>query len=331
MSDVQWLGEPLTISNSEIQTWKTCRRKWYLVYYRQLGLKRTKEDATGARQLGTKVHIAMEAMYREGENPVAAVQALYEEDIASFPEKEVELRKELDLATAMLEGYLQWITDEGIDDGMELDAAECIVEVESGVPGVKLRGKLDQRWVRKIDGARLFRDFKTVGEFTTPGKILAMDEQMKFYHLLEYLDSIQKTGKEPMWRTDGALYTMLRKVKRTATAKPPFYSQIEVHHNITELRTMLARTLTVLREIVESRQRMDALSSYIPDEGQPEVHHSIFPPRPSRDCTWGCDFFPVCPMMDDGSNYEGLLREYYTHVDPHERYKAQDAGKEISE
>lgn len=324
MTDIKWEGETLTVSNSEIQTWKECRRRWYLVYYLELGLKQA--ETVGPRRLGTKVHLALEVAYREDGNALTILAELYTEDEARCATEDeiIALRKEHDLANAMVQGYLEWAAENGIDDGLELEGAEEVVEVESGVPGVKLRGKLDQRWSRKTDGARLFRDFKTVQELSTPAKLLPMDEQMKFYHLLEYLQSLEQSGREPMWRTDGALYTMLRKVKRTANAKPPFYGQVEVHHNMTELRTMAMRVRKVVEEIVTSRQQMDAMQKAYEagDKSQPHPHHYIFPPRPSRDCTWKCDFFAVCPMMDDGSNVDGLLAEYYTHIDPHERYNS---------
>jgi len=323
-----WIGDiPLRVSNSEIQTWKDCRRKWWFVYYRELGLKRENQEVTGARSLGTRVHITLEGMYTRNENPLQTLRDIYEFDAERLLEagrtQEVidELWKEYDLANAMISGYVEWVEENAVDEGLSFVGAEEVVEVKSSIEGVLLRGKLDQRWVREADGARLFRDFKTVGNLTEPPKILPMDEQMKFYHLLEYLQSMESTGGEPQWRTDGALYTMLRKVKRTATAKPPFYGQIEVHHNITEIRNMWLRVVKVIEEIFDARAALDAGGD----------HQYLMPPRPSRDCTWKCDFFPVCPMADDGSNLEGMLESYYEHRDPHERYSSEDSkGEDIN-
>lgn len=320
---VEWLGEPLLVSNSEIQSWKDCRRRWYLTYYKELGIKRDKDKPVGARQLGTRIHIALCALYAEGRNPVEVVNEVYAEDEKLFvgdTDKITEMRKEQDLAKAMLEGYVEWVAEEAADDGIELVAAETVIEAPSGTKGVILRGKLDQRVVRKVDGARLFLDHKSVPDLTNPQRILPMDEQMKFYHLLEKLDSLHKTGGDPQWRTDGGLYNMLRKVKRTVTAKPPFYGRVEVRHNEQTIRNMWFRVHKILEELVTTRQALDAGAD----------HQYMCPPRPSRDCTWKCDFFPVCPMMDDGSNVDGLFAEYYTHIDPHERYHTEDEGKEVT-
>lgn len=312
----EWRGKPLLISNSEIQTWKDCRRKWYLTYYREMGL-RPGAATVGVRSLGTKVHVALASHYANGANPITVIRALYDLDIHNVEQAElvdhsliIKLKKELDLASAMLEGYFLWVQEEAIDAGLTFVAAEDVIEVASAIPGVRLRGKMDQRWIREVDSARLYRDFKTVADLNSPQKLLPLDEQMKFYHLLEYLDSLEKTSNEPQWRTDGALYTMLRRVKRTALAKPPFYGQVEVKHNKHELLSIWKRVHRVIKEIIEARIE-------IANTGD---HQEIFPPRPSRDCIWKCDFLPICPMMDDGSNWEGMLEEHYVHTDPHDRY-----------
>lgn len=326
MSDIVWTGKPLVVSNSEIQTWKRCHRKWYLAYYREMGLKRA-VGATGARELGTRIHVALESYYADGLNPIHTVDDLYKEDLSVMENNEAfttedinKLKKERDLAHAMLEGYLMWIAEEGVDEGLTLIAAETVLEVASGIKGVRLRGKLDQRVHRASDGSHLFLDHKTVGDLSTPQQVLPMDEQMKFYHLLEYLDSLEKTDKEQPVPTMGGLYNMLRKVKRTATAKPPFYGRLEVTHNKEELRTMWTRVHSVIAEIIVARKALKDGAD----------HHHIAYPRPSRECTWDCDFFALCPMMDDGSRWEAMLDEYYVHVDPHERYLAEDSGKEVT-
>lgn len=322
---VAWHGDTIRVSNSEIQTFKDCRRKWWFAYYRELGFKRSETEVSGARSLGTRVHLALEGLYTREENPLQVLHDVYLHDAQEFeaagrsPEEVAELWKEYDLANAMVSGYLDWATEEGVDDGLELVASEDVIEVPSHVPGVMLRGKLDQRVVRKVDGARLFRDFKTVGDLKTPMATLHMDEQMKFYQLLEHMESLHLTNREPQWRTDGALYLMLRKVKRTAAAKPPFYGQLEVHHNAEEIRTMWYRVAKIIEEIVQARQQLDAGGN----------HHYVVPPRPSRDCTWKCDFFAVCSMADDGSDLDGALGEYYERVDPHRRYAKEETKGEV--
>lgn len=305
------------ISNSEIQNWKNCHRRWYLDHYLQIQPKRDNVEL-GARALGTKVHIALQGLYDHHQDPVVIIRALYQEDIDKWPNAVDALRKELDLAVAMLEGYVMWLEETGADEGLDLVAAETVITVPfPPVPGVELRGKLDQRLHRQIDGARLFLDHKTVGAIVT-GAELAINEQMKFYTLLEYLDARAKTGEAPAEPTDGGIYNMLRKVKRTAAAKPPFYERVEVRYNTEVLRSMWLRTLKVIEEIVAGRAALDAGCD----------HRYLMYPRPDPTCTWKCPHINLCPMMDDGSNWQGMVAEHYEHVDPHERYNQDERSLE---
>uniref|UniRef100_A0AAU6R677 Exonuclease n=1 Tax=Micrococcus phage Kurnik TaxID=3092208 RepID=A0AAU6R677_9CAUD len=317
-----WDAEkPLKISNSEIQQFKSDRRTWFLAYYRGLGLKKSEEEITGFRSLGTRVHAALEHYYTQESPVLYYLKSIYEDIEKQLLERgrmyEVDnLWKEYDLAHAMVEGYLEWIAEEAIDDGLEVVAAEGVVEVLSHIMGLMLRGKLDQRIVRKVDNARLFRDFKTVGNLTAPVKTLHLNEQMKFYHLLEHLDSIEKTGEAPVWRTDGALYMMLRRVKRTAQAKPPFYGQLEVRHNKREIETMWIRTTKTIEEMFDTRAALDA-------GGDP---HYWCPARIDGYAS-SSDFFPIYNMFDDGSNVEGMIESYYEVVDPDARYNLEEMEK----
>lgn len=324
----EWLGNPLTVSQSEFRTFQDCPRRWYITYYRELGLPK-EIGKTGARELGTNIHLALERLYRHGVSPLETINTIYldqisvvsADDFAAVDKDTMlkELRDEHELAKLMVEGYLEWAEQEGIDAGMEFISAEEDIQVPSGIPGVLLRGKLDQRWRRKIDGAIVFRDWKTAQELTTPARYLPMDPQFLTYALLEHLKAlIEETPDNPRPRTGGGLYTMLRKVKRTARAKPPFFGQIEVRFNKASLQSHWTHVHKVLEDIVRARQALDSGSD----------HHWVTPPRPSKDCTWKCDFFAICPMFDDGSNIDGLLREYYVHVDPYERYERDEAKGE---
>ena len=58
------MSEIVRISNSEIQTFKDCRRKWWLTYYRRLQPKY--RDSTGALALGTRIHAALDDYYANG-------------------------------------------------------------------------------------------------------------------------------------------------------------------------------------------------------------------------------------------------------------------------
>jgi PD-(D/E)XK nuclease superfamily len=306
----------IKISNSEIQSFKDCERKWYLTYYRELAPASVK--LVGPLALGTKIHLILEGVYEADWNKETALEMLGElyesdrlkldEESISFKEDSKSLDKEQDLAHAMIEGFFDWREEEGLDAGYELHSIEEVIEVETPFPGVYLRGKLDQRVRRLSDGAILFNDWKTTQTFNDRW-MLQLNEQMKFYHLLEIL-----TGEE---LTAGALYTMLRKVKRTANAKPPFYQREEVRHNQAELDNFYRTTMVSVKRIVEARKELDAGVDM----------HDVVPPRPSRDCSWKCPFTVVCPMFDDGSRVEDAISDLFITMDPHERYAREENDK----
>lgn len=302
--------EPIRLSNSEIQTFKDCRRKWWLAYYRRL--KPQTENFTGALALGSRVHAALDEHYSAG-TPLLEAYAKYvqldrQALIENFRDT-VELDTEAELGRIMLEGYLQWVDENGIDAELEMISTEEIISVPLFDGQVELQGKLDMRVRRKADGVRMFRDFKTVGgSFTEFASLAHMNEQILTYMLLEAAQN--KEGE----RCEGGIFTMLKKVKRTANAKPPFYEQIEVRHNTFALRAFWNRIHGTISDMLNVRKALD--------EGGD--HHYVAYPRPSRDCKWKCQFFGICPLFDDGSAAEHAIVELYKVDDPYGYYQTQE-------
>lgn len=301
---------PLKISNSEIQTFKDCRRKWWLSYYRYL--QPQTQNFTGALALGSRIHAALDDYYSK-EIPLLDAYAMHVQRdkqalIENFRDT-VELDTEAELGRIMLEGYLDWVEENGIDAELEMISTEEIISVPLMDGQVELQGKLDMRVRRKADGVRMFRDFKTVGgSFTEFGAMAHMNEQILTYMLLEAAQN--KEGE----RCEGGIFTMLKKVKRTANAKPPFYDQIEVRHNTFALRAFWNRIHGTLTDMLATRKALD--------EGQD--HHFAAYPRPSRDCKWKCQFFAVCPLFDDGSAAEHAIVELFTQGDPYKYYETPE-------
>jgi hypothetical protein len=292
---------------------KRCKRKWYLSQY--LGLRLKDQGIVGPRELGTRIHSSLEGFYTpDGKWDTGMaymiLSASVEEDVITRPDLEVDIRKEGELARIMLEGYFQWVTETGADEGLTILGSEQKVTV-AGPHGSQLMGKLDVQVQRQLDGARLFMDHKTVGDLTGPVKGLAQDEQMLFYFLVEYLAAQSRGSGE---RVDGALYNMLRKVKRTARSNPPYYGRFEVRHNEHEMESMWIRISKAVMEIAQMRSELD-------DGGD---HRYVAPPNPTKDCSWDCDFYPVCPMFDDGSRAWDMVQAYYEQRDPLARYSNED-------
>lgn len=306
---------PIRVSNSELQTFKDCRRRWWLSYYRRL--RPVNENKTGALALGSRVHNALDMYYSQGVPLLEAHKHFLDIDRVKLEESfqdTSELDSEGELGRIMLEGYLDWVEENGIDAELEMISTEEIIEMPLLDGKVILQGKIDMRVRRKADGVRMFRDFKTVGgSFTDFTALAHMNEQILTYMMLETAQN--KEGE----RSEGGIFTMLKKVKRSANARPPFYEQMEVRHNIFTLRNFWQRIHGTITDLVNVR---DAL-----DEGA--NHQFVVYPHPTRDCKWKCPFFAVCPLLDDGSAGEQALSESYRVADPYGYYKnTEEKGSE---
>lgn len=271
---------------------------------------------TGALALGMRIHAALDHHYSTGVPLLDAHTALVEKDRAILLDQMLDtgdLDAEADLGRIMLEGYLQWVDDEGIDQELEMISTEEVIIAPLFNGEVELQGKLDMRVRRKLDGVRFFRDFKTIGSsFTEFNKGAQMNEQILTYMLLEHATN---QGDE---RCEGGLFTLLRKVKRSASAKPPFYEQVEVRHNVFTLRSFWKRIHGTIADLMRTRRALD--------EGEDPAFVAY--PRPSRDCSWKCQFYTICSMIDDGSAAEQAISEMFDVGDPYGYYETEKKGAE---
>ena len=297
------------VSNSEIQTFKDCRRKWWLNYDRHLQPK-TKR-VSGPLALGSRIHNALEDFYVNDTDLLESYAALVEKDriiaITEWLDVE-ELESEAEMGRIMLEGYLEWLGEEGIDADYDIISNEETLSMPLPIPGfnVELQGKLDMRVRRKSDGTRLIRDFKTVGQsFEQFTSTLHLNEQVMTYLTLE---AYHNTADD---RSDGAIFTLFKKNKRTARAKPPFYEQVEILHNVFTLRSFWQRLIGTVSDLMNVKQ---ALAEGID-------HRLVAYPSPSGDCKWKCQFFSICHMVDDGSDFEDALSDHFEVGNPNARYE----------
>lgn len=318
------------VSNSEVQTFLRCRRKWWLAWY--LGLRPKLESPTGVRAIGDRVHRALAKWYvTEDSERTDSRDALEEEIITDWhllvdhyggtsevpPGVATDFHKDADLERAMISGYVQWLEETGADANIRTLASERYIQVRFPVTGetlpVYLIGKLDARVQRVSDDVKLFIDHKTVGDFIRKTRTLHMDPQMLHYHLIEFL-SLEDSDE----RCDGALYNMLRRVKRTAKANPPFYQRTEVRHNYHELQSYTLKLQGIISDMLITEQALTASMAH---------PSTLAYPHPTGDCSWDCDFINVCPLFDDGSRVGDMIREYFAQGDPLSYYH-RDMTKE---
>ena len=293
----------ITMSHTEMQTWQRCRRKWLDSYY--LGYQPADEEVTGNRILGVRVHSALEGYYGYDLDPLAVLGVLYQIELDASAEFEAELMAERDLASAMIEGYIEWAAETGADASLKVVATEADLTLAlPGVEGVQLRSKMDQVIINEETGLLSFHDWKTAAAFERH-EILALDPQFKFYSMMQKLAS----GEDEA-RVSGGMVTTLRRVKRTDKSKPPYYQRDEFRYDPETIHSTLAKAQRIGYEIKKARQALDW--AYTEGGGDLElvnvIQRGLFPPNQiPHECKWSCPFVSLCPMMDDGSDWAGVL------------------------
>lgn len=310
--------ERVEISNSEIQKFKQDRRQWFLGNY--LGLAKNEKSEVGPLPLGTRIHDSLEQYYLSGVNPVDVYNRLQRVDNqrflatseANFEEYVKKFNDESELGRIMLEGYMDWMDEENPDAGLEVIGAEKKLSyvLADFNPRVELIGKVDLQVRRLEDGSRATLDHKSALNFTDYHKFAHQSEQLMMYTMLERLHP-ESDGT----RVDGGIYNLLKKVKRSSRAKPPFYERLDVRFNKKTMDAFWIRTLGTIRDIMATRDALDGGAN----------HLYVCYPTPTMDWKTGSSpFFPVYTMLDDGSNAEAYLEEHFHQHNPNARYEIQE-------
>jgi RecB family exonuclease len=293
------------VSNSELGTFQHCRRQWYLKYVLGLALPEKEEPATGNMALGTRIHGAMEAAKKDpaGRSLLYWTGAIYAAASAARPEAMKEIEDEMALARVMLQGYEDWAAEQGIEEGIEvLEAESDVVADMPGMPGVQLRGRLDQMIRRERDGAVLFRDWKTCGSLDVAND-LPLSPQMRFYVMLQRL----RSGDV---KAEGGQVVYLKRSKRTARAVPPFYALAEVRYSRHVLNATYLKTRSLITDMLRIRRELEAYDG----------HLELTPPSQQWSCSWSCPFFYLCPLMDDGSAWGAMAEQEFVRQSAYAYY-----------
>lgn len=281
------------IRYSEIRAFQRCRRKWLNGYV--LGLRLPEFDGEYEpkikRDAGTLVHADLERYYN-GDSPVPGVWLKTQDPTGgTFA---AEWSKVFDLAQIMLDGYAQWLLEEGFDQGERTHGTEVEVDVPMGAmlgDEVVLRVHID-RIVEDLDfGGFIIEDTKTVDSIDKDSSF-DIDWQLRTY-VLAARDIL---GLNVI----AARHNMLRRVKRTARATPPFYARTSVILSDEILASHERALRGVLTDIIQTYHDLE-------NGGVDYVAY----PNPTKDCSWDCDFLPICAMHDDGSDLSGVRETLY--------------------
>jgi RecB family exonuclease len=304
-----------TYTSSELSQFRNCRREWWLRQYRRLKLKPQFEKVSAAH-LGTLVHACLEIFYDPNQHKRAWVDALsiererlhdLLEDGKVFEQWYDAMIEQVEYARIIVDGYIEWTEEEGVDQGIQFLSTET--KVEAIIEGVKFLAKMDAI-VLDEDEMLMFLDHKTAQSFPLLWKGLLIREQFLHYEMLN-----RATSDTP---TAGVLVNGLRKVKRSSTSEPPYYERNRRYFGKTQVDNYQARALAIVKDIESVTARLDA----------GESHQTAAYARPNSDCHWRCEFFNICHMFDDGSRVEDFLEEYYEAGDPLERYDEKETINE---
>ncbi len=302
------MTEQRAYTASEMGGFRNCRRSWWLNTYRRLRLKPELQRPSKAR-IGSLVHACLENLYEgdwgEGDawmEPLTAERKRLKEvakDSDVSAEWMTDMLEQIEFARIIVEGYIDWAEAEGADQG--LTVLSCEVKVDVVIAGVRFLGKIDML-VEDQHDQRLFVDHKTTVSFEMLWNGLLINEQFLHYEMLNRADAGDNTA--------GAIINGLRRVKRSESAKPPFYERNRRYFGDEQVANYTTRALAIVRDIEDVRERLD----------NGESHQTAAYPRPNSECHWRCEFFGVCHMFDDGSRVEDFLRERYDEADPLDRY-----------
>ena len=321
----------IAISQSEIAAWARDPRKWFILYY--LGYAPAAEPATGNRQLGIRVHTALEGFYGYELDPSLVLAAVYGIEMREHPEEAAELRKEHALADIMVTGYVEWLTETGADAHLRVVATETDLQVPlPGVEGVLLRARMDQVSMDDTDGTLRFMDYKTADNFERH-ELLELDPQMAFYSLVQHLAVKDRPGSPVV---AGGQITTLRRVKRTSASKPPYYDRHSFRFNEPKITSTYYRVRRIAAEILEARKALDWIANQAGghiEYASGEVlkllenyQQEYLRPVPIiHDCRWACPLASgLCAMMDDGSDWLRSLTQsdHWQKVDPYAYYRS---------
>lgn len=288
------------IRQSEIRKFMRCKRSWNWSY--RLGLDKDTDEEPTTANIGTIVHAALEEFYAHGQSPVVTVQCLRRDDEACNGPLSKKWADTYELAEIMVEGYIDWLAETGKDADYRTVQVERRLEVPfAEILGdeIIVTGQLDLLAEHTPTGLVYLRDHKTVATLEQTPQ-LQIDPQMLTYAVL-----LKMAGTD----IAGAEHNQLRRVKRTATAKPPFYARPQVQFNEHQLRNHYRHLHGTLTEIVRAYQTLDI---------DPDAHHDICPPTPTQTCGWECSApgLSICVMEDDGSDVQLAMRDLFVTREP---------------
>lgn len=283
------------IRQSQLWTFRQCRRKWEMEYVRAIELARKGGETKGSRDLGSIVHRLMESYYTGGD--WRAVHAAEVAALLHAGDYSPEWAEHYEYARIMMEGYGDWLEREAADAYESVLLVEPNLEMPMGTfygDDVVLTGHPDLVKQNTTLGLIIIEDHKTVGRIDTV--MLHAPQGNNYAMMLKHQHGLDTN----LFRTN-----QLRKVKRTARANPPFYGRSEKMVTVEELRRNYVQVQGQLDEMIR-------LMQYWEYKRDSDIYEYLrnFPGSPGQACK-GCDYAAPCTALNEGSDHVYVIRNFY--------------------
>jgi hypothetical protein len=326
-------GGKIGLHTSDRILFRRCRRKWYFQSPLCLNLTALSEVSPHL-WFGTGLHFALEDFhgYNHFKHPWAAFLAYFYATQGARPGEALQL---VELADGMLTYYLRWLRGRNEYQTVWIDGVPQ-VEVSWEIPltdDVVYAGTFD-RIVRDPWGNLFIVDYKSAQRIQTSK--LEMDPQVTAYAYsfeklyqkplegMLYMQFLKQAPKPPAVLKDGHL-----SVNAQQATTYQIYKEAVLQRYGNRIGSIPRHVLAfcnnlktkegeegdryIRRDIVRRNPNMLASEEWKIHSELGEMLNDNLPlyPNPTRDCGWDCDFRGACVAMDDGSDWEGILRAGY--------------------
>jgi hypothetical protein len=280
-----------SVSHSEMQVYKDCKRRWFLQYYMRLVKKH--QPFRIAPETGNAVHGALHHYYVLGGNnnpdaKAAAIEFVNTSKDAALavdlvPEEIKDINETFKVADILVKGYFVWLEETGADNGWEVTGSEERLVVPGPLPDTEIKGYVDLLGTHTASGDMVVMDHKVTKNPDVMLKTLHLNEQAPLYAILMRLtEENAKRGLRVVWN-------MIKHNKQTKKAKPPFYQRYELVLSKDQLALFYAQLQGQIADMIETDRRLR--------DG--EHHTMVAYPRPSDSCSWKCPYLALCGAMND--------------------------------
>lgn len=279
---------------SDMSTYIHCRRRAEWETYRRLEIDwgDNVRDAK-TKDTGSLVHAAIQAygQLRPWQEEIVAKAKLWSGLDDPTTDKEHGWKAAIEYAIRMVEGWFEWLEDEGVMQGKEVvEQEERFIVTVGEFHGdlVKVTFKPDMLLRMYPTGTLNLNDVKTVDDLVS---VMDYNVQLMRYAVLYRLH----TGE----RIERLSTFQLKRSKRTKAAKPPFYRYAEHFISEEEYDQAYDEMMQTLAEMVEHEQAVE----------RGEKHLSL--QNRSTLCGWMCGVSDLCDCRNRAGNEEHLIQFNY--------------------